>query len=329
MKNATTINDVAKIAGVSKSTVSRYLNGKPIKEATSEKIRKAIEETNYQVNMFARLSAKKSYIIGIVLPGFDSTVTSRSITSVDKYLRSKNYTSLIMNTENDLDIELKSIENLDHMRVDGIIIVASYITDRHKEIVNSISTPVVFIGQEFKEGTSIVDDNYNAGYEIGKYVATSGIQSACCLWVDEKDIQVGKIRKEGVIDGLKDHGTLNVIEKPTDFTYATSYKHALDILRQEDRPEAILCSTDRIAHGVYKACIELGLKIPEDVSVTGFGGYETSEILNPPLTTVKFDVETSAYVCADTILKMSEEEPVSKKQVIGFKFIEGKSVKHL
>ena len=77
MKNATTINDVAKMAGVSKSTVSRYLNGKPIKEATSEKIKKAIEETNYQANMFARLSAKKSYIIGIVVPGFYSTVIPR------------------------------------------------------------------------------------------------------------------------------------------------------------------------------------------------------------------------------------------------------------
>lgn len=327
MKNATTINDVAKMAGVSKSTVSRYLNGKPIKEATSEKIKKAIEETNYQANMFARLSAKKSYIIGIVVPGFYSTVIPRILTSVDKYLRTKNYTPLIMNTENDIDIESKCIENLDHMRVDGIIIVASCITDRHKEIVQNISTPVVFMGQEFKEGVSIVDDNYHAGYEIGKYVAEAGIKSACCLWVDEKDIQVGKIRKEGVINGLKDYGTLNITEQPTDFTYDTSYKQALSLLQQEDSPEAVLCSSDRIAHGVYKACIELGLKIPEDVSVTGFGGYDTSEILNPPLTTIKFDVETSAYVCADTILKMNDDEPVSKKQVIGFKFIEGKSIK--
>ncbi|WP_156329432.1 substrate-binding domain-containing protein [Anaerococcus vaginalis] len=67
--------------------------------------------------------------------------------------------------------------------------------------------------------------------------------------------------------------------------------------------------------------------MPEDVSVTGFGGYYSSEILNPPLTSIRFDVETGSYVCVETILKMNEDKPVSQKQVIGFKFIEGKSVK--
>lgn len=327
MKNAATINDVAKIAGVSKSTVSRYLNGKPLKETTSIKIKEAIEKTNYQANMFARLSAKKSYIIGIVVPGFDSTVNPRILTYVDKYLRNKNYTPLIINTEDDMDFEARSIENLASMKVDGIIVVASYITNKHKEVIKNISTPVIFLGQEFKEGISIVDDNYRAGYEFGKYVGKSGIKSVACLWVDEKDIQVGKNRKKGVIDGLKDEGVNNISEKITDFSFNTSYKKAMEILKEEKKVEAIMCATDRIAHGVYKACIELGLKIPEDVSVTGFGGYDSSEILTPPLTTIKFDVETASFVCVDTILKMTEDKPVSKKQVTGFKFIEGKSVK--
>lgn len=327
MKNAATINDVARIAGVSKSTVSRYLNGKPLKEITSIKIKKAIEETNYQANMFARLSAKKSFIIGIVVPGFDSTVNPRILTYVDRYLRNKNYTPLIINTEDDMDFEVKSIENLASMKVDGIIVVASYITDKHKEVVKNISTPVIFLGQEFKEGISIVDDNYRAGYEFGKYVGKAGIKSVTCLWVDEKDIQVGKIRKKGVVDGLKEEGVKNISEKITDFSYYTSYKKAMEILKDDKRPQAIMCATDRIAHGVYKACIELGLKIPEDVSVTGFGGYDSSEILNPPLTSIRFDVETGSYVCVETILKMNEDKPVSQKQVIGFKFIEGKSVK--
>ncbi|VYT15117.1 Ribose operon repressor [Anaerococcus vaginalis] len=255
MKNAPTINDVARIAGVSKSTVSRYLNGKPLKEITSIKIKKAIEETNYQANMFARLSAKKSFIIGIVVPGFDSTVNPRILTYVDRYLRNKNYTPLIINTEDDMDFEVKSIENLSSMKVDGIIVVASYITDKHKEVVKNISTPVIFLGREFKEGISIVDDNYRAGYEFGKYVGKAGIKSVTCLWVDEKDIQVGKIRKKGVVDGLKEEGVKNISEKITDFSYYTSYKKAMEILKDDKRPQAIMCATDRIAHGVYKACI--------------------------------------------------------------------------
>ena len=70
-----TIQDVADMAGVAKSTVSRYLNGKPVQEESGRRIRQAIEHYNYEANVFARLSAKQSHIIGIILPGLDSTVT--------------------------------------------------------------------------------------------------------------------------------------------------------------------------------------------------------------------------------------------------------------
>ena len=82
----------------------------------------------------------------------------------------------------------------------------------------------------------------------------------------------------------------------------------------------------RIAYGVYKAAQELGLRIPQDISVTGFGGYDTNEVLTPPLTSIRFDFETEACVCADTVLRMFRGEPVSKTQLIGYRFIEGGSV---
>ena len=326
MSKRSTINDVARIAGVSKSTVSRYLNGKPLKEKTYIKIKEAIEECNYEANMFARLSAKRSNIIGIIVPGFTSTVIPRLLAATDQYLREKRYTPLIVNTGNDYDFELKSIENLEGMNVDGIIIVATHVSDDHSRVINNIKKPVIFLGQEFDKGISIVDDDYNAGKEIGRYVSSSHVDKIGLLWVDEQDAAVGQKRKQGVIDGLTENGIQDISIFKTDFSLENSYKKAIEIFSSDNFPKAIICATDRIAYGVYKAAKEKGIQIPKDVCVSGFGGYDTSEILTPSLTTIKFDVDISARVCAETLIKMIEEEPVSKTQMIGYSFIKGESI---
>ena len=137
---------------------------------------------------------------------------------------------------------------------------------------------------------------------------------------------MGKRRKEGILKGLAGCGVTGVRTWEADFTLQTAYTRAREILTGPDRPQVLLCATDRIAYGVYKAARELGLRIPEDIAVTGFGGYETSELMTPPLTTVCFDVETAACVCADTVLKLLEDEPVSQTQLVGYHCIPGESV---
>ena len=329
MGERSTINDVASMAGVAKSTVSRFLNGKPVKADTARRIRQAIDHYHYKANVFARLSAKQSNIIGVILPGFDSTVTPRVLTVMDKYLRTRDYTPLFINTAGDLAFEVASIGNLARMNVDGIILVASFITPAHRQAVESIDTPVVFMGQEYSGGVSIVDDNFAAGRELGRHVAGRGIHTAGLVWVTEDDIAVGVRRKEGVLRGLEEGGVTDVRNYLADFTYPTACAVARRILQEPGRPQALICATDRIAYGVYRAARELGLRIPQDISVTGFGGYDTSELLTPPLTSIRFDSETEACICADTVLKMFQGEPVGKTQLIGYQFIEGGSVADL
>lgn len=326
MKERSTIDDVAAMAGVAKSTVSRYLNGKPVREESARRIQQAIDHYHYEANVFARLSAKQSNIIGIILPGFGSVITPRVLTAMDKYLRTKSYTPLFINTEGDLAYEVRSIGNLARMNVDGIIVVATFITPAHEEAVQRIDKPVIFMGQEYRPGVSILNDNLAAGEELGRYIAGHGLTRVGFLWVTEDDIAVGRQRKEGVLRGLQACGVTDVRNYLADFTYQTALSAARDILRDPNHPEILVCATDRIAYGVYKAARELGLRIPEDISVTGFGGYETNDLLVPSLTTMRFDAETQAIVCADTVLKMARGEPVSSKQLIGYHFLEGGSV---
>lgn len=326
MKEHATIEDVAHMAGVAKSTVSRFLNKKPVRPESARRIQQAIGQLHYEANVFARLSAKQSNIIGIILPGFDSTTTPRALTAIDKYLRTKSYTPLFINTESDLAYEVRSIGNLARMNVDGIILVATYLTPAHEKAIREIDKPVIFMGQEFKPGVSILDDNLTAGEELGRYVAAHGLTDVGLLWVSEDDIAVGQNRKEGILRGLAACGVTHVRNYLADFTYPTARSVALDVLRDAGHPQILICATDRIAYGVYKAAQELGLRIPEDISITGFGGYETSELLTPPLTTIRFDVDTQSVVCADTILKMVRGEPVSPKQLVGYHLLEGGSV---
>ena len=101
MAKKMTMADIANLSGVGKSTVSRYFNGGYVKDETRAKIQKVIEEYNYTPNAFARLNAKQSNVIGVVVPTLNSKITSRVITSIDRYLREKGYTTLIQNSDLD------------------------------------------------------------------------------------------------------------------------------------------------------------------------------------------------------------------------------------
>ena len=128
-----TMADIAELSGVAKSTVSRYFNGGYVKQATKDKIQKVIEEYNYEPNAFARLKAKKSNVIGVVVPTLNSKITSRVITSIDRYLRDRDYTMLIKNSDHDIDLELQNIQRLMNQNVDGILLGGFWMACRNME----------------------------------------------------------------------------------------------------------------------------------------------------------------------------------------------------
>lgn len=103
-------------------------------------------------------------------------------------------------------------------------------------------------------------------------------------------------------------------------------KAAKELFSRQVWPDTVVCATDRIAGGVYKALYQKGIRIPEEVSVTGFGDYETSELLRPPLTTVRLDLENWGEISAETMLQMVQKKPVSKLLVNSFTLVERESV---
>ena len=321
-----TMKEIAELAGVTKTTISRYYNGGYVKKETKEKIAKIIKKYNYEPNTFARLKARKSYMIGIIVPALDSIITSRVLTGLEKTFREKNYMPIIMNTNHENELEVKYIEKLKRLNVDGIVLSATYITDEHKKILKKLDIPFVIYGQEYADGISIINDDYNAGIEIGEYIAKRNHKNIGFISVDKKDVAIGVNRKNGIIDGLTKYGIKNINIEIADFSYDSSKIAARNLLKNK-KLDAIICSTDRQAHSVYMIAKEMGLKIPDDISVISFGGYEIDEIIEPELSTIKFDSFNAGVSAANTLINLINNLEVEKVFYIDYKFIEGKSVK--
>lgn len=324
-----TIKDIAEMAGVAKSTVSRYLNGGKISESTSEKIKVIIDKYNYEPNAFAQsLKAKRTKFVGIIAPCLDSVVTSKVIMSIDERLREKGYNSLIINTSLNRESEVENIENLSRLKVDGIILIATEITNNHKKAISKLKIPIIIVGQKYDKVISIINDDYNAGKVIGEYILKNGHKKVLYLGVEESDEAVGIIRKKGVEESLLRDKTVTFKEITTSFSAEKSEKVVNELIN-DLKETVIICATDKIALGALKAINKNNKNVPEDVSLVGFGGYDISTMITPSLTTIRFNNDEAGIISANTIINLIEEKDVEKLHIIGFKFIKGESVKEI
>ena len=198
---------------------------------------------------------------------------------------------------------------------------------KYEEAVKKLKIPILFLGQRFPGENSVINDDYNAGYAVGNYIGQRKFKEIYMLWVPEDDPAVGGERRHGVIDGLMscEKKPKEVIE--TTFFYENAIENVQKFVDHMKTPAAVVCATDRIAFGVYKVMSEKGIRIPEEVSVVGFGDYEAGELLQPPLTTVKFDWKNWGEISAESMIQMILGKPVSPLQVNPYEIIERKSVK--
>lgn len=326
MKKNITMADIADMAGVTKSTVSRYFNGGYVKESTRERIQDIIREHNYEPNAFARLKARESNVVGVVVPTLNSKITSRVVTSIGRYLREKGYEVLIKDSDHSMELELKNLQRLISLKVDGILISAITMTGEMQALLRDCPIPVVVLAQDYDDGIAVVEDDYGAGKIMGAYVGRIHPRRVGYLGVEDSDQAVGIYRRQGVLDGLRESGNPEVIEARGDYSYESGKRMTEQILAGGP-VDAVICATDRLAFGAYHVLERYGFQIPEEVSVVGFGGYDESELLKPQLTTLKFDSYAMGYLGAETLLKMIRREPVPKKQVVDYTLIEGKSVR--
>jgi len=329
MDRKVTIQDIANMVNVSKSSVSRYLNNGYVSEENAKKIKEAIEKTGFQTNFFAkRLKTKKSGLIGIVIPRIDSVTVGKFLTGINKELKENDYQGIILISELDIEKELSNINSLHQQGVDGIIINSMAITKKHIELTSKLTIPTIFTGQKSEFTNYIKIDDYEAGQIMGNYFKSKGHMNIVFLGVSEWDKAVGVDRKKGFIDAMEQNNSeCNIKFVETDFSFTSAYNNTSKAL--EYNPTAIVCATDNICLGVLRYMHENNIKVPEEISVAGFGGYDIGTVSYPTLTTVAFDYELIGIKTARGILDLIEGKELQENNEDSLKLIERESVKSI
>ncbi|MCM3172467.1 LacI family DNA-binding transcriptional regulator [Paenibacillus sp. MER 99-2] len=324
-----TISDIAQMAGVAKSTVSRFLNGGSVSENTRQKIEQIIKQYNYVPNTFAQsLKAKKTSIIGTVVPRLDSFATSQTLIGIDEELRNNQYQMLIANTSQDMKREIDGIYDFARQKVSGIILLAAEVTEAHLKAIEEIGIPVLLVGQQHPNIHSLVHNDDQAGYEMGKYIVQQGHRNIVYLGVTERDQAVGIHRKQGFKRAIAECGECQVTYHETSFKMSEAVVTAEAIVR--DRKATIIVgATDNIALGVMKTAFSNKIRIPQELSITGFGGYDITEMIHPTLTTVKFHYLQAGKLAADHIIRLVQGGVVEKQTVLDVEIIPRESVDKL
>ncbi|WP_281665393.1 LacI family DNA-binding transcriptional regulator [Gemella morbillorum] len=314
-----TIVDIAKMAGVGSTTVSRYFNGGNLKKETREKIKKIVEEYNYTPNTFAKaLKGTDSKIIGVIVPCLHSYVSSNTLKYIDKNLKENNYETLIMNADFDEEKQLDYIRKLARMNVDGIILLPTTMSKSYESTIKSIDVPVVLLGQEGEYTYSVEYNDFNAARDLANFVLACGHRKIAYLGVGEEDIAVGYYRKLGFMTTLEKYNLSPVDVLITNFGMEDSYRLTNENIDKLKKATCLICATDNLAYGAIKALEENGLNVGTDYSVAAFGDYASSALLKSPLTTIKFDLEDAAKKTVEMLLNVIKKKETEMKILIGY-----------
>lgn len=320
-----TIDQVAELAYVSRSVVSRVLNGHPnVSDEARRRVEKVIEEHDYQPNSVARsLATDRSFEISVLTPrrGDESLATGYwpllYSGIFEQCLERGYFVSLSMIAP---DMEEGVNERVQDQRFDGHILITQEVTAlldadafEHRDV------PAVLIGRdpEWEELSSIDINNVAGGYKAGRHL--------CSLGYDEIGVILGTARLAETSerrDGLEQAlGEANRTIRDecvayTDYSQESGYHTVQTWIRSSMLPNALFCAGDTIAMGALLALHEEGIEVPDDVAVVGFDGLPASQYTIPPLTTVRQPVYEKGKLAADRLLdriESSDETPSHTK----------------
>ena len=307
------IEDVARLAGVSTATVSRALSGKDhVSERARDKVKRAAAELGYVASSSAyTLATGRHRNIGVVLPFVDRWFFSVALEAVETVLIERGYDLTLYNL-GDSESQRSKIFNdfLLRKRVDGVLCIAVKPLESELEALNRTGKPVVGIGGPIKGIRTLAINDYNAAYLATEHLIGLGhtrIANIGGLPPTEMHFMQPSLRHEGYEQALVDAG-LQVRPTwfvPADFTISGAYHAAKQVLGDpRNSPTAIVCASDEMGFGAIMAAKDLGLRVPEDVSIIGMDNHDMSEFFG--LTTINQDVRGQGRHAAETLLSVLE-----------------------
>lgn len=315
---ALNIIDIAKLAGVSKSTVSRYLNNGYVSVESRDKIKKVLDETGFTPQRQAKgMRTKKTNLIGVIVPKISSETPARVVEGITEILSNNGYDMLIANTNLSVEKELEYLNIFKSNQVDGIIFMATKVKEEHIKAMNELEVPIVVVAQDIDEFSSVYFNEHDATRDITNYVIKKGHKKLGYIGVYEEDIAVGLYRKEAYIETLKEND-IEIIEeniKIGDFAEETGYRLAKEIMEGNNIPTAIVAVTDNLALGAIEYLIDNNYRVPEDIAVVGMGDSRIARVITPKLTTIHYHYKTAGRKAAEIILDKLNNKSKNNKEI--------------
>lgn len=303
------INEIARLAAVSRATVSRYLNNGYVSSEKKAVIRRVIEETGYQPSSQAQtLRTKKTSLIGVILPKINSDTISREVEGISDILTRRGYQLILASTNNNVEEELKYLSLFKERQVDGVVFIATMFTRKHKQMLKDYKVPIVLLGQHLDGYPCIYQDDYKAAFQVTEKLAEKGSKFAY-IGVTDKDVAVGAQRRKGFEDALRKKKLEIVPErmKVGSFTMDSGYEMARELFEEDPSIDSLVCATDTMAVGAMTYLKEIGLRFPRMCrlreSVTEFRARSWSRNLLPCIFITK-QVGWRQQLCWPTLLRM-------------------------
>jgi len=313
------IKEVAKAAGVSASTVSRALTGKiPVSEDARIRVMAAVEKMNYQPNAFAQgLKGGRIQTIGLVIPNVRSLVFPAAIRGIEDTAGQHGYTVVLCNTDENIEKERFYIENLRRRLIDGFIFSTARPGHEYLLDLPSEGVPVVFmIRQLGKAINTVVLDNEGGAYEAIRYMLSRGLKNIALI-NGSLDLPLYRHRYEGYLRALQEAGAA----EPADMVvhgisgWDDGYQVMKELLDKGHRPDAVFATSDPKAMGIIRAIRDIGLRVPQDISVMGFDNLDFSSQIDPPLTTVAQPFYEMGVRACRRLIQMIEKGQNSRPKV--------------
>lgn len=339
-----TIKDIARICGVGVSTVSRAINNHPdISSETRKQIQQVIAEYGYIPNNSARnLKRTESNAVAILTKGIANPVFSQMYKVFDEKLKRNHLSMILQHVNYEEDEVAVALELIKEKRLKGIIFLGFNYQHLEGEI-DKISVPFVLstVGMiaedpHLERYSHVTVDDKKESYKATQYLIERGHKEIAIILAEEQSSSVGKLRLDGYLQALQDNGiTVNpkligtVYDDMEHYSMENGYMTTKRLMRSGEKFTAVYATSDVFAAGVYRALMEAGLRVPEDVSVMGYDGIEMGDYLYPKLTTMAQPVEKLALATCELLHDLMDDQCTNKTLVFEGKLCEKESVKNL
>lgn len=333
-----TMEDIARDAGVSISTVSRVINGyKGISEDLRRRVEESISRYNYKPNAAARsLITKRTDLIAVVQPNLGNPTMANVLKEIAKCCSDSGRTMIVCDYDSDNNKAIQALESMREHNVDGVIFFGIYFTEELIAELKQFPCPVILVNQEIpgREGkellfTTVTSDNYRRMCDATEFLLKDNHRRIAYIGGPKEDYSNGQLRLRGFLDTMEKHGV------PVPESYVAQMEFSVEGGREGMRriyegasmlPTAVLCGSDMIAAGCIRYLQSMKLRVPEDISVFGHDD-SLQDIFEIGLSTSS--TENNGQIICDRLFAEQENDLEREKIYYPYRLIRRQSTRRI